>query len=91
MKPWVLMPCGSCPIISRQTLSEGELLRKAVCGRRLPENDHLIYLFIGLDNGGKSAAIAYTLIETVLCRARHSSLFGINRQAQRRRSEGMVD
>jgi hypothetical protein len=28
------------------------------------ENGHLIYLFLGSEAGGKSAAIAYTLIET---------------------------
>jgi transposase len=28
------------------------------------ENGHLIYLFMGSKAGGKSAAIAYTLIET---------------------------
>jgi transposase len=27
------------------------------------ENGHLIYLFMGSEGGGKSAAIAYTLIE----------------------------
>ena len=28
------------------------------------KNGYLIYLFMGSDNGGKAAAIAYTLIET---------------------------
>jgi transposase len=38
------------------------------------ENGHLIYLFMGSKGGGKSAAIAYTLIETV-------KLNGVNPQA----------
>jgi len=38
------------------------------------KNGHLIYLFMGSDNGGKSAAIAYTLIET-------AKLNGIDPQA----------
>ncbi len=35
----------------------------ARCSRRV-ENGHLIWLFAGSERGGKSAAIAYTLIET---------------------------
>jgi transposase len=38
------------------------------------ENGHLIYLFMGSSRGGRSAAIAYTLIET-------AKLNGINPQA----------
>jgi len=38
------------------------------------ENGHLIYLFMGSDKGGKSAAIAYMLIET-------AKLSGVDPQA----------
>ncbi len=33
------------------------------------------YLFMGSIGGGKAAAIAYTLIETALCRARHKAVY----------------
>lgn len=38
------------------------------------DNDHLIWMFVGSEGGGKAAAIAYTLIET-------AKLNGIDPQA----------
>ncbi len=37
------------------------------------------YLFVGSEAGGKAAAIAYTMIETALCRARHKAVYADRR------------
>jgi transposase len=52
--------CG-CRGKCKQILSFGEHLTRCSRGAK---NGHLIWLFAGSKRGGKSAAIAYTLIET---------------------------
>ena len=37
------------------------------------------FLFVGSDKGGQRAAILYTLIETALCRMRHSAVYAARR------------
>ncbi len=37
------------------------------------------WLFAGSDRGGERAAVIYTLIQTALCRARHSAVYAARR------------